>query len=294
MGRHKEDVREARGAQWIEDLRADIRYGIKALLKNRGFAVLAVLTLGLGIGANTATFSVLNGVLLKPLPYDNGDRLVLIRHSAPLANQQNLGVSIKELYDYRDAAGELRRPGRVPSDELRPAAPWRARSRRNRRRLGEFLRRPRDQADRRPHVRRNRTTREGATPCSSWDIRTGRRGLAAIATIVGQVFEMNDRPHTVIGVLPPVPHYPNEVDVYMPTVGVPVPLRSRTPDRPEPARVLGAAGLRLAQAGRRGGRRPPPKSPRSAGGSGRTFLPSTGRSAPGSRPDRRSVNGADE
>ena len=101
MGRHKEDVREARGAQWIEELRADIRYGIKTLLKNRGFAVLAVLTLGLGIGANTATFSVLNGVLLKSLPYDNGDRLVLIRHSAPLANQQNIGVSIRELYDYR-------------------------------------------------------------------------------------------------------------------------------------------------------------------------------------------------
>lgn len=101
MGRHKEDVREARRAQWIEELRADIRYGIKTLLKNRGFAVLAVITLGLGIGANTATFSVLNGVLLKPLPYDNGDRLVLIRHSAPLANQQNIGVSIRELYDYR-------------------------------------------------------------------------------------------------------------------------------------------------------------------------------------------------
>src|SRR5688572_16389870 len=102
MGRHKEDVREARGAQWIEDLRADIRYGIKTLLKNRGFAVLAVLTLGLGIGANTATFSVLNGVLLKPLPYDNGDRLLLVRHSAPLADQQNVGVSIRELYDYRE------------------------------------------------------------------------------------------------------------------------------------------------------------------------------------------------
>src|SRR5262245_36656641 len=93
---------KTRTGQWFEELVADLRYGARALVKNRGFAVLAVLTLGLGIGANTAIFSVINGVLLKPLPYGNGDRLVLVRHSAPLANQQNLGVSIKELYDYRD------------------------------------------------------------------------------------------------------------------------------------------------------------------------------------------------
>ena len=62
---------------------------------------MAILTLGLGIGSNTAIFSVINGVLLKPLPYENGDRLVLVQQSAPLANQPNFGVSIKELYDYR-------------------------------------------------------------------------------------------------------------------------------------------------------------------------------------------------
>src|SRR5687767_6823295 len=88
--------------RWLEELGADLRYGARTLLKNRGFAALAALTLGLGIGANTAIFSVINGVLLKPLPYDNGDRLLLVRHSAPLASQQNLGVSIKELYEYRE------------------------------------------------------------------------------------------------------------------------------------------------------------------------------------------------
>ena len=67
-----------RGGRWLEELVADLRYGARTLVKNRGFAVLAVLTLGLGIGANTAIFSVINGVLLKPLPYDNGDRLVLV------------------------------------------------------------------------------------------------------------------------------------------------------------------------------------------------------------------------
>ena len=102
MEKHKEEARDARGVSWLEEFFADVRYGARTLRKNPGFATLAVLTLGLGIGANTAIFSVINGVLLKPLPYENGNRLVLVQQSAPLANQANFGVSIKELYDYRE------------------------------------------------------------------------------------------------------------------------------------------------------------------------------------------------
>ena len=102
MEKHKEEARDTRGVTWIEELGADLRYGLRGLFKNPGFAALAILTLGLGIGANTAIFSVINGVLLKPLPYENGDRLVLVQQSATRANQQNFGVSIKELYEYRD------------------------------------------------------------------------------------------------------------------------------------------------------------------------------------------------
>ena len=78
MEKHKEETRDARGVSWLETLVADLRYGARALLKHPGYALLAVLTLGLGIGANTAIFSVINGVLLKPLPYEHGDRLVLV------------------------------------------------------------------------------------------------------------------------------------------------------------------------------------------------------------------------
>src|SRR5581483_8706131 len=89
------------------DMLKDIQFGLRTLAKNRGFAILAILTLGLGIGANTAIFSVISGVLLKPLPYTNGDRLVLLNESAPLIGRANFGVSIKELYDYREQATDF-------------------------------------------------------------------------------------------------------------------------------------------------------------------------------------------
>ncbi len=94
MEKHKEETREARGVSWFEMLVADLRYGARSLIKRPGYATLAVLTLGLGIGANTAIFSVINGVLLKPLPYENGDRLVIVRQSAPLAGQRTIGVAV--------------------------------------------------------------------------------------------------------------------------------------------------------------------------------------------------------
>ena len=200
----------------LETLARDVRYGLRALIRSPGYSLAVVLTLGLGIGANTAIFSLVNGVLLRPLPYAGGNELVVARQQALRAGSANIPFSVKEILDYRAQLGTL--DGFVEYHGM------------------SFTLLNRGEPDRvlTGVVSANFFDVLGVQPLHGRTFRDDDDDLGAEAVlvlsypywqqrfggapdVVGQVFEMNDRPHTVVGVLPPIPQYPRENDVYMPT-----------------------------------------------------------------------------
>jgi predicted permease len=86
----------------MESLMQDVRYGWRMLVKNPGFTAIAVLTLAIGIGASTAIFSVVDTVLLRPLPYQQPEQLVLVTETLPGMSADEVGVAAGEYQDYRD------------------------------------------------------------------------------------------------------------------------------------------------------------------------------------------------
>lgn len=96
---------EVRGYGWenmIETFFADLRHAARWLIANRGFTAVSLIVLGLGIGATTAIFSIVEGVLLKPLPYPHSEQLVALRHTAPGVGIADLDISTSVYLTYRD------------------------------------------------------------------------------------------------------------------------------------------------------------------------------------------------
>jgi predicted permease len=91
LGHHVEECRDARGIHFIEDLQQDVRYACRTLARNKSFTAVAVLSLAIGIGANTAVFSVFDPLLLRRLPVPDPDRLVLV--STPPPNTPSYSIS---------------------------------------------------------------------------------------------------------------------------------------------------------------------------------------------------------
>jgi putative ABC transport system permease protein len=200
-------------------LRQDSGFALRIMRKNLGFTIAAILVLGLGIGANTAIFSVVNAVLLKPLPYEHGDRLLMLSQRA--ASGGGVGrSSVPELNDYRQQNRSLdgiveyhnmqfillgrSEPERVETGVVS----WNFFDLFGVKPLAGRMFEPNDETP-------------GAPAVLLLSFEYWMRSFGGDLSVVGKTFRMNDKSHTVIGILPPFPQYPHENDVYMPSAACP-------------------------------------------------------------------------
>src|SRR5256714_7618158 len=222
----KEQCRDARGGRFIETSLQDLRYGARGLRRNPGFTLVALLTLALGIGANTAIFSVIYGVLMRPLPYADGNRLVILHQQAPLARVEDMGFSVKEINDYREQAQTLDQVVEHHSMSFILLGGEEAQRVSTAVVSANFF----DMLGIKALYGRTflpSDDEKGADAVLVLSYKYWKQQYKGDPNIVGRVFRMNNKPHTVVGVLPPIPQYPSESDVYMPTVACP----TRSSDR---------------------------------------------------------------
>ncbi len=215
----KEVTRDMWGWRWLEALLQDARYGLRQLRHNPGFTAIAVVTLALGIGANTAMFSVVNAVLLRPLPFRDPGRLVAIEGISAVriahlngfpnfiagwedwvAKTRTLrGVSIYDTAGVNVAGGE--QPEHLPAAavsanffQLLGVGAARGRT---------FL--PQEGAP------------GHAVAIISYDLWQGR--FAADRSIAGKVIDLAGKPYTVVGVMPPGFEFPGDTQIWVPSFG---------------------------------------------------------------------------
>ncbi|MDQ3803688.1 MAG: ABC transporter permease [Acidobacteriota bacterium] len=214
-GRVRDTAYEVRGGGMLETLWQDVRYGVRALLKQPGFAAVAVLTLALGIGANSTIFSFANGVLLRPLPYENPERLVLVDETAPKRGITSMGVSFPNFLDWRAQnqvfediaayqAGTYTLVGGGEPEQIRGARVSSG--------LFEILG-VSPVLGRTVHQEEDRPGNETVVVLGHglWQGRFG-----ADPGIVGRTISLNNRPHAVIGVMPPGFKFPEVADLWLP------------------------------------------------------------------------------
>jgi putative ABC transport system permease protein len=209
----KERVREVRTGRPLEDLSQDLRYALRGLRKHRGFTVVAVITLALGIGANTAIFTVINTVLLRPLPYEQPDQLVVLME---VISERPVGVSYPNFVDWRSQSTSLENIAAVRNREsfnLTGAGE----SERLQGRLvsANFL----NTLGVKPIRGRDFLAEDdqpGANPVAIISHALWQRRFGADESIIGKQVTLNGQQFTVTGITPPDFQYGAEADISVP------------------------------------------------------------------------------
>jgi putative ABC transport system permease protein len=191
----------------------DVRYGARMLLKNPGVTVIVIIALALGIGANTAIFSVVNAVLIRPLPYQESERLIFLNEKSPVLDE--MSISYPDFIDWRThnktfekmgvynrasynltGAGEAERiiTGQVSADlfSVLRVNPLHGR------------------------VFTNEEDRPGGTPVVVLSYGLWQRRFGGQTSILNQAITLNSKSYTVIGIMPQSYAYPSRVEMWVP------------------------------------------------------------------------------
>src|ERR1044071_1853964 len=191
----------------------DIRYGARMLLKNPGVTLIVIVALALGIGANSAIFSVVNAVLLRPLPYDHAEQLVFLNEKSPVLDE--MSISYPNFTDWRNqnhvfekigvynrgsynltGAGEAERiiTAQMSADAFAAL------------RMNPLLGR----------LYTNDEDKPGATPVTILSYDLWQRRFGGQTSIVNQQITLNGKSYTVIGVMPDGFKFPSRAEMWVP------------------------------------------------------------------------------
>jgi putative ABC transport system permease protein len=213
--------------RWEDEMFQDLRYGVRMLLKRPGFTLVAVLTLGLGIGANTAIFSVVNGLLLRPLPYSEPERLVML--SEKVRDSLRNPIPYPNFSDWREHAESFEGMASVRSQPFNLTGVDRPVQLRGRTVNWNFFQLLGVQ----PQLGRTfveEDDRYGAPRTALLSHTVWQERFGGEAAVLGTKLTLNGDPHEVIGVLPPDFEYFQKDDLYVPIgliLGPQLPLSNR-------------------------------------------------------------------
>jgi putative ABC transport system permease protein len=195
-----EDTREVWSLIWLEQLLQDLRYGLRMIWKFPGFTLVAVLTLALGIGANTAIFSVVYAVLLRPLPFHDASRLVVMNETTPRVG--TVSVSYLNFLDWRKQSAAFAQMATVHQVGFNLTGVARPEVIQGLAVSPEFL----PMLGVAPVIGRNFTAQEGnagTEPVLILGYDMWQSHFGSDPSAVGKTMSLDGRPFTIVGVLPP-------------------------------------------------------------------------------------------
>ena len=212
----KEETRDVWSFIWLEQLLEDIRFGLRLLRKNPGFTAVAMLTLALGIGANAAVFSVVYAVLLRPLPYKEPSRLVVLNETTPKVG--DVSVSYPNFFDWRAASHAFSQMAAVQSVQFNLAGVTQPENISGDAVSPNFL----SMMGVRPILGRDFDASEemaGTEPVLLLSYALWQSHLGGNPNAVGKTITLDGRSFTIVGVLPPNYRSLDTTDVMLP-IGV--------------------------------------------------------------------------